>query len=97
MTTKQIIGHKTDGTTEIRGTFEASPDVLSPDQVLDLLPASVVKAIKDSTDAAVVARYEAFKLKPKWDHSEGESLFADLVGAGLMTQAQSDAIVWPDE
>lgn len=75
-----------------------TPRVLSPDEVLDLLPASVVKAIKDSTAAAVVKRYEMFKLKKVWTKAQGIALFADIEGAGLMDAAQNASATasWPN-
>ena len=71
--------------------------VLDPSSVLNLLPASVVKAIKESAAAAVVKRYEMFKLKATWTKTEGAALFDDIQAAGLMTaQQNTDALAaWP--
>ena len=71
---------------------------LRPDEILDLLPASVVKAIRDSATASAVKRYECFKLKQAWTKAEGIALFNDIEGAGLMTAPQNAAAVaaWPE-
>lgn len=71
--------------------------ILLSHQVLNLLPATVVKAIKESTAAAVVKRYEIFKITPAWTRDEGISLFNDIQAAGLMTaQQNTDAVAaWP--
>ena len=73
------------------------PAILDPSGVLNLLPASVVKAIKESTAAAVIKRYEMFKLKSAWTKTEGAALFDDIQAAGLMTaQQNTDALAaWP--
>ena len=73
------------------------PKILRSDEVLGLLPAAVVKSIRDSTVAAVVKRYECFKIKPSWTKTEGTALFNDVEAAGLMTtQQNSDALAaWP--
>ena len=73
------------------------PKLLRSHEVLNLLPAAVVKAIKESAVAAVVKRYEMFKITPSWTKSEGTALFNDIESAGLMTNTQNtDALaLWP--
>ena len=73
------------------------PKILRADEVLGLLPAAVVKSIRDSTSAAVIKRYECFKIKPTWTKAEGIALFNDIEGAALMTNQQNlDALaLWP--
>ena len=75
------------------------PKILRSFEVLALLPAAVVKAIASPTAAAaVVKRYEIFKITPSWTKAEGQSLFNDIEAAGLMTaQQNSDAVAaWPE-
>ena len=75
---------------------QTSPRNVRPDEFLELLPAAVVKAVRDATAAGIVAKYEALKIKPYLTPAEGTATIAALVSASLMTQAQADAIVWPE-
>lgn len=95
-------GTKSGATDAGGGVFNNPPPVLvpkplRPDEVLDLMPAAVVKSIRDSTSASVIKRYEAFKMKPNWTKEEGDVLFGDMVTATLMTAQQKiDALAaWP--
>lgn len=69
--------------------------VLTPGEVLDLLPAATVKALEDSASAAIKKRYAVFKLTPQWTQAQGEALFDDLVAAALISQEDADLIEWP--
>ena len=75
------------------------PKVLSKEDVLELLPASVVKAVRDSIDAAVVKQYEKFKLAHVLTHAQGLALFAFLKNKTLMDATQEAAAIaaWPEE
>lgn len=93
-----------DKLTSLRGGGNVSQETpqpaykaLKPFEVLNLLPSSVVKSLKDATDPAAVKRFEVFKLTPILMRSEGASFFNDIEAAGLMTSAQnSDALaLWP--
>ena len=74
------------------------PKILRPHEVLGLLPATVVKAVRDSAAASVVKRYEIFKITPSFTKDEGTALFEDIVAATLMTEVQKDAslALWPN-
>lgn len=74
------------------------PLKLRPDEILNLLPATVVKSIEESTVASIIKRKVVFKGRPPQTKDQGIALFNDIEGAGLMNNAQNAAAVaaWPE-
>lgn len=67
MATKQIIGHKTDGTTEIRGTFEERPRNASLIELVGAIP----DARYDIWQASTTTKHKKY-----WNALHGQQVFS---------------------
>lgn len=65
--------------------------------VIELLPGGVMKACRDSTDAAVIKNFYKFLAKDGFTFAEGVALAAFLKAKTIIDQAQEDAFIaaWP--
>lgn len=62
---------------------------LSLEEVLDLLPAAVVKALHESTSAAVIKRFHKARARATFTWDDGVKLGNDLEAAAMFTPQQN--------
>ena len=71
--------------------------VCSREEVIDLLPAALLKTLRDTVNATVIKRYEKFKARNTFTFAQGASLLNDLQASGLISEPDNASIqaAWP--
>ena len=78
--------------------FGTQKRVCTPEEVIDLIPAAVIKSLEDSTNATVIKRYRKFLARTNFTYAQGVELGDDLEGATLFTAQQNNDFraAWPE-
>ena len=75
-----------------------APIIRTREDIIEALPGGVMKACRDSTDAAVIKQFYKFLAKGGFTKNEGIALAAFLQSKSIITQQQNDDFVaeWPE-
>ena len=85
----QIIGHKQDGSTEVRGEWTLEPCLATLYQITEAIPADSYKSWKNSTDAESIKKGTTFHEKKTYTPDEWDGIGDFMQTKSFVTSEQN--------